>query len=125
MRSIEGRSHGRRRQKRKRKANAKVLRIWPPRCEADGSQRSQREVNGVDLEVSSSPNSYMTVRVHCNRVFGIKSVKDLQGDIEGSLKYALATVRASKAIEEGVKQERTRAEIRESMYEQYRAMSKI
>lgn len=66
---------------------------------------------------ASSPNSYMTLRKHWNRKFGIGSVKDLAGDTERSLLYALANIRAQRAIQEGVDQGRLRPEIREATYQ--------
>ena len=69
--------------------------------------------------VSSSPNSFMTLRKHWNRLFGIKSVKDLDGDPERSLLYALANVRATKAIRAGVTALKLRAEIRQATYAEF------
>jgi hypothetical protein len=68
---------------------------------------------------ASSPNSFMTLRKHWNRKFGISSVKELIGDVERSLLYALANHRANRAIQEGVKQERLRPEIREATYDEF------
>lgn len=68
---------------------------------------------------ASSPNSFMTLRKHWNRKFGIGSVKELIGDIERSLLYALANHRANRAIKEGVQQERLRPEIREATYDEF------
>lgn len=42
-----------------------------------------------------SPNSYMTLRKHWNRLFGISSIKELVGDIERCLLYALAYLAAN------------------------------
>lgn len=69
--------------------------------------------------VSSSPNSFMTLRKHWNRLFGIKSVKDLDGDPERSLLYALANVRAAKTIRAGVTALKLRAEIRQATYAEF------
>ncbi len=68
---------------------------------------------------SSSPNSYMTLRKHWNRLFGIKSVKDLDGDPERSLLYALGNVRAAKALRRGVESALLRAEIRQATYAEF------
>lgn len=68
---------------------------------------------------ASSPNSFMTLRKHWNRKFGIGSVKDLIGDTERSLLYALANHRANRAIQEGVQHERLRPEIREATYREF------
>lgn len=68
---------------------------------------------------ASSPNSFMTLRKHWNRKFGIGSVKDLIGDTERSLLYALANHRANRAIQEGVQHERLRPEIREATYQEF------
>ena len=68
---------------------------------------------------SSSPNSFMTLRKHWNRKFGISSVKELVGDVERSLLYALANHRAARAITEGVDQNRLRPEIREATYNEF------
>ncbi|KFB66654.1 hypothetical protein [Candidatus Accumulibacter vicinus] len=68
---------------------------------------------------ASSPNSFMTLRKHWNRKFGIGGVKDLIGDTERSLLYALANHRANRAIQEGVQQERLRPEIREATYREF------
>ena len=68
---------------------------------------------------ASSPNSFMTLRRHWNRKFGISSVKELAGDIERSLLYALANYRASRAIIEGTDQHRLRPEIREATYVEF------
>jgi len=46
-------------------------------------------------------------------------VKDLIGDTERSLLYALANHRANRAIQEGVQQERLRPEIREATYREF------
>ena len=54
-----------------------------------------------------------------NRLFGIKSVKDLDGDPERSLLYALANVRAAKAIRAGVMTLKLRAEIRQATYAEF------
>lgn len=59
----------------------------------------------------------MTLRKHWNRKFGISSVKDLSGDNERLLLYALANIRAQRAIQEGVDQKRLRPEIRETTYQ--------
>lgn len=68
---------------------------------------------------ASSPNSFMTLRKHWNRKFGIRSVKELIGDVERSLLYALANHRANRAIVEGTDQQRLRPEIREATYEEF------
>lgn len=68
-------------------------------------------------KTASSPNSYMTLRKHWNRLFGITSIKELIGDIERCLLYALANVRAEKAIRQGVEQKQLRADIREKTYQ--------
>lgn len=69
---------------------------------------------------ASSPNSFMTLRKHWNRLFGISSVKELIGDVERSLLYALANHRASRAITEGVDQQRLHPEIREATYGEFK-----
>ncbi len=68
---------------------------------------------------ASSPNSFMTLRKHWNRKFGISSVKELIGDVERSLLYALANHRASRVIAEGTDQHRLRPEIREATYSEF------
>lgn len=77
------------------------------------------EYRDPEGNVSSSPNSFMTLRKHWNRLFGIKSVKDLDGDPERSLLYALANVRAAKAIRNGVAGLMLRAEIRQATYAEF------
>jgi len=77
------------------------------------------EYRDPEGNVSSSPNSFMTLRKHWNRMFGIKSVKDLDGDPERSLLYALANVRAAKAIRNGVAGLMLRAEIRQATYAEF------
>lgn len=77
------------------------------------------EYRDLEGNVSSSPNSFMTLRKHWNRMFGIKSVKDLDGDPERSLLYALANVRAAKAIRNGVAGLMLRAEIRQATYAEF------
>lgn len=52
-------------------------------------------------------------------LFGIKSVKDLDGDPERSLLYALANVRAAKAIRSGVDRLMLRSEIRQATYAEF------
>lgn len=61
----------------------------------------------------------MTLRKHWNRKFGIRSVKELIGDVERSLLYALANHRANRAIVEGTSQQRLRPEIREATYNEF------
>ena len=68
---------------------------------------------------ASSPNSFMTLRKHWNRKFGISSVKELNGDVERSLLYALANFRAERAIANGVNNQRLRPEIREATYDEF------
>ena len=77
------------------------------------------EYRDPEGNVSSSPNSFMTLRKHWNWMFGIKSVKDLDGDPERSLLYALANVRAAKAIRNGVAGLMLRAEIRKATYAEF------
>lgn len=77
------------------------------------------EYRDPDGKASSSPNSFMTLRKHWNRLFGIKSVKDLDGDPERSLLYALANVRAAKAIRSGVDRLMLRSEIRQATYAEF------
>lgn len=77
------------------------------------------EYQDPEGNVSSSPNSFMTLRKHWNRLFGIKSVKDLDGDPERSLLYALANVRAAKDIRRGVAESLLRAEIRQATYAEF------
>lgn len=72
-----------------------------------------------DGNASSSPNSFMTLRKHWNRLFGIKSVKDLDGDPERSLLYALANFRAGRAIRSGVDSALLRSEIRQATYAEF------
>lgn len=74
---------------------------------------------------SSSPNSFMTLRRKWNQMFGIKSIRDLDGDPERSLLYALANIRAAKAIQSGVQAKRLRSEIRQSTYTAFEMMGKL
>lgn len=68
---------------------------------------------------ASSPNSFMTLRKHWNRKFGISSVKEIMGDVDRSLLYALANHRANRAIITGVDSKRLRPEIREATYNEF------
>lgn len=52
-------------------------------------------------------------------MFGIKSVKDLDGDPERALPYALANVRAAKAIRNGISGLMLRSEIRQATYAEF------
>lgn len=70
----------------------------------------------------SSPNSHMTLRRQWNRYFGISSIKEIAGDIERCLLYALANARAAKTIRQGVEQKRLRPEIRESTYQIFKVV---
>lgn len=85
----------------------------------DAIKEQWAEYQDPEGNASSSPNSFMTLRKHWNRLFGIKSVKDLDGDPERSLLYALANVRAAKAIRNGVAGMMLRAEIRQATYAEF------
>lgn len=74
---------------------------------------------------SSSPNSFMTLRKHWNRLFGIRSVNELDGDPERSLLYALANIRSAKAIAEGVKDKKLRPEIRQATYAEFEKVKSL
>lgn len=85
----------------------------------DAIKEQWAEYQDQEGNTSSSPNSFMTLRKHWNRLFGIKSVKDLDGDPERSLLYALANVRAAKAIRSGVDRLMLRSEIRQATYAEF------
>ena len=74
---------------------------------------------------SSSPNSYMTMRKHCNRKFGIKSVKDITGDIIAQHLYAIANYRSAQLIEQLTTQQELRAEIRNQIYQEFTKTKEI
>ena len=73
----------------------------------------------------SSPNSHMTLRKHWNRHFGISSIKELSGDAERCLLYALGLVRSAKAIREGIEQKLLRSEIRQKTYQIFETVGKL
>ncbi len=74
---------------------------------------------------STSPNPFMSLRTQWNWQFGIKNVKDLDGDPERQLLYSLANIRAQKAITHGVAQNLLRSEIRQATYAEFRKAKEL
>lgn len=74
---------------------------------------------------STSPNPFMTFRAKWNRIFGIKNLKELDGDPERQLLYSLANIRAQKAIASGVAQNLLREEIRQATYAAFEQVKEL